>query len=173
MSVSSKIDFHLSSCYGQVYLLVHACEVKQKGWQKTKIENTQKPFVESEVKESHEDMEMGVGDCTIPDLSLLGESEENQNEARLDTDKVDSAADHGIETTPVEGNTISCEQSEREGDDISQKSHPGVLWDVFRRKDVPKLIEYLRIHWEEFGKLKSETNNFVSLSLEYYDPTFL
>ncbi|KAK9919858.1 hypothetical protein M0R45_028433 [Rubus argutus] len=152
-----------------VYLLVHACEVKQKGCQKTKIENTQKPFVESEVKESHEDLEMGIEDGTIPDLSLLGESEENQNEARLDADKVDSAADHGIETTPVEGNTISCEQSEREGDDISQKSHPGVLWDVFRRKDVPKLTEYLKIHWEEFGKLKSETNNFVTRPL--YDET--
>ncbi|KAM5561214.1 E3 ubiquitin-protein ligase JMJ24 [Rosa sericea] len=151
-----------------VYLLVHACEVKQKGWQKTKTENVQKPFEESEVKESHEDLEMGTGDITFPDLSI-DQSEENPYEARLDTDKVDSAADQGIETTPVEGNTISCEQSEKEGDDISQKTHPGVLWDVFRRKDVPKLTEYLRIHGEEFGKLKSETNNFVTRPL--YDET--
>ncbi|PRQ42227.1 putative transcription factor interactor and regulator C3H-WRC/GRF family [Rosa chinensis] len=151
-----------------VYLLVHACEVKQKGRQKTKTENMQKPFEESEVKESHEDLEMGTGDSTFPDLSI-DQNEENPYEARLDTDKVDSAADHGIETTPVEGNTISCEQSEKEGDDISQKTHPGVFWDVFRRKDVPKLTEYLRIHGEEFGKLKSETNNFVTRPL--YDET--
>ncbi|XP_050379397.1 E3 ubiquitin-protein ligase JMJ24 isoform X2 [Argentina anserina] len=151
-----------------VYLLVHVCEVKQKGQQKTKIENIQNPFEEAVVKESHEDMEMGTGDSTLPDLSI-DQSVENPDEARVDTDKVDTAADHRIETTHVEENTISSEQAEKECDEISQKTHPGVLWDVFRRKDVPKLTEYLRIHGEEFGKLKSETNNLVTRPL--YDET--
>lgn len=153
---------------------MHACEVKPKGLQKTKIESTQKSLEESEVKESPGDLKMGLGEDTNPDLSLLSQSVENDYRARSDTDKDESVADHGHETTPtVEGDARSCELSEREGGDVSEKTHMGVLWDVFRRKDVPKLTEYLRMHWKEFGKLNSETDNFVSLSYKYHYLPFL
>ncbi|XP_034218040.1 lysine-specific demethylase JMJ25 isoform X1 [Prunus dulcis] len=153
-----------------VYLLVHACEVNPKGLQKTKIESTQKSLEESEVNESPGDLKMGLGEDTNPALSLLSQRVENDYGARSDTDKDESVADHGHETTPtVEGDTRSCELSEREGGDVSEKTHMGVLWDVFRRKDVPKLTEYLRMHWKEFGKLNTETDNFVTWPL--YDGT--
>ncbi|TQE05124.1 hypothetical protein C1H46_009276 [Malus baccata] len=133
---NSVINLHFNM-RDMVYLLVHACEVKLKGLQKTKIENTQKSFEESEVKESSGDLQMVMGEDTRPDLSLLED-------------------------------TANCEQSERDGVDVSEKTHLGVLWDVFRRQDVPKLTEYLRIHWQEIGKL-NETNIFVTSP--FYDGT--
>ncbi|KAM1095474.1 hypothetical protein FF1_010373 [Malus domestica] len=154
--------------HDMVYLLVHACEVKLKGLQKTKIENTQKSE-ESEVEESSGDLQMGMGEDTRSDVSLLGQNVENEYGATLASDKDESTADHGHESTPmVEDDTANCENLERDGKDVSEKTHLGVIWDVFRRQDVPKLTEYLRIHWQEFGKL-NETNIFVTLPL--YDGT--
>ncbi|KAM1691716.1 hypothetical protein ACFX1R_035101 [Malus domestica] len=112
---------------------------------------------------------MVMGEDTRPDLSLLGQNVENEYGARLASDEDESTADHGHETTPmIEEDTANCEQSERDGVDVSEKTHLGVLWDVFRRQDVQKLTEYLRIHWQEIGKL-NETNIFVTSP--FYDGT--
>lgn len=144
----------------QVYLLVHTCEVKLKGWQRTKIEKIKKSFEESKVKER--DPEIGL-DGRSPDISLSEHNMENEYEARFDEDKDEMMVDQGIgNTSIVEGDTVNSEQSNRDGEDISEKTVPGVLWDVFRYQDVPKLIDYLRIHWKEFGEPNSEANGFVS-----------
>ncbi|XP_047307879.1 lysine-specific demethylase JMJ25 isoform X2 [Impatiens glandulifera] len=45
----------------------------------------------------------------------------------------------------------------RAGED-SSKSEPGAFWDVFRKQDIPKLIEYCRVHSEELGSLEHLTN---------------
>ncbi|KAK3028511.1 hypothetical protein RJ639_038579, partial [Escallonia herrerae] len=48
--------------------------------------------------------------------------------------------------------TANCEDLKTANGDTFERSCPGALWDVFRRQDVPKLIDYLRIHWKEFEK---------------------
>ncbi|KAJ7977956.1 lysine-specific demethylase JMJ25 [Quillaja saponaria] len=140
-----------------VYLLVHTCEVKLEGWQRTKVEKIQKAYNESDgVKELNGNLRICL---ESPELSLV-----DSDEVKLDSNKNDSVTDQGLETASAT-EYITIEDSIREDGDITQKTHPGVLWDVFRRQDVPKLIEYLRVHWKDFGKSDNIINEFVTRPL--------
>nr|KAJ0198003.1 hypothetical protein LSAT_V11C700350520 [Lactuca sativa] len=44
--------------------------------------------------------------------------------------------------------TLKCEDLNGTSEETSR---PGAIWDIYRREDVPKLIEYMRLHWNEFG----------------------
>ena len=72
--------------------------------------------------------------------------------------------DQGFEIySSAEGNTANCKLPFTQNGDVFEKTHPGVLWDVFRRQDVPILTKNLKIHWKEFGKSDDLGNEFVSL----------
>ncbi|GFZ02979.1 JmjC domain protein JMJ24 [Actinidia rufa] len=115
-------NLHFSMC-DMVYLLVHTCEVKLKGGQRENIEKIQKTFDEAEAKEP-------------PDTNM---------NKRMDREVIETS-------TTLEENTVNCEDLSRVSGEIFQNTHPGAVWDVFRRQDVPKLMEYLRVHWKDFGK---------------------
>lgn len=34
---------------------------------------------------------------------------------------------------------------------VVRKSPPGAIWEIYRRDDVPKLVEYMRLHWDKFS----------------------
>uniref|UniRef100_A0A5B7A1W7 Putative lysine-specific demethylase JMJ25 isoform X1 n=1 Tax=Davidia involucrata TaxID=16924 RepID=A0A5B7A1W7_DAVIN len=155
-----------------VYLLVHTCEVKLKGWQRTKIEKIQKAFEESELKEMPGDPQIILEEEGSPKLSLGGQDRWNECEAKLDANKDERMDDQGIESTTVEERTSNCEDLNRASGQIFGKTRPGALWDVFRRQDVPKLIEYLRVHCKEFGKPDCVLDDFVTRPL-YYGVIFL
>lgn len=145
-----------------MYLLVHTCEVKLKGWQGTNIEKMKISLEEFRVKEMDQETCL---DGRSPDMLCSNHVMENEYEARFDEDKDERMVDQDIgNTSAVEGDTVNSEQSNGDGEDFSEKTVPGVLWDIFRHQDVPKLIDYLRIHWKEFGEPYSETNDFVSFS---------
>ncbi|KAI5398548.1 hypothetical protein KIW84_064070 [Lathyrus oleraceus] len=128
----TKLHFNMRD---MVYLLVHTSEVKLKDWQRTKIEMMQKPHICSR--------------GSSPDSALCTKI----NGLDLESDQKDSTMDQGYEVYPsAEGNMVNCEIPLRQNGVTSEITHPGVLWDVFRRQDVPKVTEYLKMHWKEFGK---------------------
>ncbi|CAJ2628716.1 unnamed protein product [Trifolium pratense] len=141
----TKLHFNMRD---MVYLLVHTSEVKLKDLQRTKVEMMEKTYKESEVKESHEDPNICSRGIS-PDSSLCTKI----NGLDLESDQKDSTMDQGFEVYSSAGeNMVNCEIPSRQNGDVSEITHPGVLWDVFRRQDVPKVTEYLKMHWKEFGK---------------------
>lgn len=148
-----------------MYLLVHTREVKPPGMKKSKIEKVQESFTVTEVDVSPGNPHTGQDEIKLPDVSLGNHSMENQSGERLDDNEVDKVADRGIDnTSSTQEDTVNHELSKADGVDVSKSNCPGVLWDVFCRKDVPKLVEYLRIHWKEIKGPNSEKNDFVSFS---------
>ncbi|KAM3704830.1 hypothetical protein ACJW31_03G035700 [Castanea mollissima] len=155
-----------------VYLLVHTCNVNLQGQQSVKIEKIQKSFEDSEMKESLEDPQADLDEEGSPDILLGSQSVQNECGAKVDENENESMVDQGIETADVKENNVNCETSNREGEDVPERSDPGVLWDVFRRQDVPKVTDYLRIHWKEFGKPDGVSNDLVKRHL-YEETVFL
>lgn len=87
-----------------------------------------------------------------PKLSLGVQDRQNDCEAKLNGHNDERMDNQRIETTTtLEEKTVNCEDLNIASRAIFEKTQPGTLWDVFRRPDVPKLIEYLRIHWKDFG----------------------
>lgn len=163
---------HLHS-FDQVYLLVHTCQVKLKAWQSAKIDNTQKAFEDVEAKETPGHPQSSLDKAGSPILSLGVQDREKEYEAKLDASDDERIGDEGIETTTsVVEKTVNCADLNRASGDIFEKTHLGAVWDVFRRQDVPKLIEYLRAHWKDFGKIETSINEFVSLINLVHDHKF-
>ncbi|KAK7269348.1 hypothetical protein RIF29_22073 [Crotalaria pallida] len=144
-----------------VYLLVHTSELKLKDWQRTKTEMMQKVDKEADVKESPGDSQI-CSRGSSPNLSL----DAIDNGLDLDSNENKSVMDQGFEFYPTaEGNMVNCVLPLKENGDATEKKHPGVLWDVFRRQDVPKVTEYLKMHLKEFRKADDIVNEFVTWPL--------
>lgn len=43
--------------------------------------------------------------------------------------------------------------------DSSERTCPGVVWDVFRRQDIPKLNEFLKTHWKKLMNSSQSTDS--------------
>lgn len=137
---------------------MHTSEVKCQGWQRVKIEKIQRSFTESGEKESVGDAhivkpEMSLDERKSPDLSPNEHSKQNgcSLELNIEDEIMEDQMCNGKEITSGEENKDGACHLENECNDfLPEKAHAGALWDVFRRQDVPKVIEYLRVHWNEF-----------------------
>ncbi|XP_077227282.1 jmjC domain protein JMJ24 isoform X2 [Tasmannia lanceolata] len=142
-----------------VYLLMHTSEVKFQGWQRAKIEKMQTDFREPNAEES-------IGDAHVvePERNLdereksldLTANDHEQNESGVgpngkDDEIMEDPLCNGIEIPSGGQMEVGYSHLDKEIEDvISEKAHAGAIWDIFRKQDVPKLNEYLRLHWSEF-----------------------
>lgn len=143
--------------------MVHTCEVKLKGWQKAKIEKIQRSFRESYPQESlgYLETNLNEGKATSRD-SLGGFVSHSGTTSNFDVNKNES-------TSSFEERIVNSVYLNRNVEDCYEMNHAGAVWDVFRRQDVPKLIQYLRNHREEFGSLTDDqVSLFSSFCLMYF-----
>ncbi|KAJ9180245.1 hypothetical protein P3X46_008515 [Hevea brasiliensis] len=149
-----------------VYLLVHTHEVKLKNF---------------EGNESV-DQETSLGEGTLADLSVGRQDLQNETNTAADNDER-MEEDQGVESTTMVGEVekidnrgvetnrmeyvkrMKDQKLRKDNGDISAETRPGVHWDVFRRQDVPKLIDYLKKHFKDFGKFDASGSQFVKHSL--------
>nr|GFC01385.1 lysine-specific demethylase JMJ25 [Tanacetum cinerariifolium] len=97
---------------------------------------------------------------------------ESDGEKNIGLMKDDRTENHGISTTmntPVtttdDEKVLKCEDLNKTCEENFNKSLPGAIWDIFRREDVPKLIEYMRLHSNEFGIPDNIINDSVQRPL--------
>ncbi|KAG5381435.1 hypothetical protein IGI04_032905 [Brassica rapa subsp. trilocularis] len=138
--------------------------------------------------ESGHDTKVDVGLITQKNVTVKRESvaDENHDDVCLKTEisspsqrEADSAVENELNmptlpsTLPQPVVSTSAESIEEEkldapietngnANESTKAVHGGAVWDIFRREDVPKLIEYLKRHKHEFRHLYNEPVKSVS-----------
>ncbi|KAG2331124.1 hypothetical protein Bca52824_002304 [Brassica carinata] len=117
--------------------------------------------------ESGHDPKVASGLITHKNVMVKHESiaDENHDDFCLKTEKKDSplqlVASTNVESIQ-EQKLDSPKDTNGNADESSKAAHGGAVWDIFRREDVPKLIEYLTRHKHEFRHLYNKPVKSVS-----------
>ncbi|CAA0825117.1 Unknown protein [Striga hermonthica] len=117
-----------------VFLLVHTCEVKSKVPPKTR----------TQIQNTPENHLISGG---LPNWSLDGL---DSSDAKIHSKDFEKKDDPHIEGNSfVEVKTVDNPES-GSNEKILENSEAGAFWDVFRREDIPKLMDYMSMHRKEF-----------------------
>ncbi|KAL9235034.1 hypothetical protein vseg_009834 [Gypsophila vaccaria] len=116
-----------------VYILVHSCEVKIKDQQSENIEKVQKTCGESELQQ--------LSEVPCRDLNEVVPVADTGDRDQVCRPNLDINLSQPMDDT--ECCSIDLEHENKESGVVSSHTRPGAVWDVFRRKDISKLTDYL------------------------------
>lgn len=112
----------------------------------------------------------GKGVENISSFKRMPGMGDNMVESTSDIERIETMEDKGVETisNTEEMERLNNKKVKELVGNVHAETCPGTHWDVFRRQDVPKLIEYLQRHFEDFG-WSDGANNFVSIAYVIYE----
>ncbi|KAF3629744.1 hypothetical protein FXO38_27530 [Capsicum annuum] len=100
-----------------------------------------------------------------------GGDRRNGRDADMDSNSNEIMVDHESRITSHIGvDNFSDEDLNGSSLNSSGSSHYRAFWDVFRRKDVPMLIEYLRFNWKKHGDSDHLTDDSVGVCAAFHAP---
>ncbi|KAF6142673.1 hypothetical protein GIB67_015159 [Kingdonia uniflora] len=161
-----------------VYFLMHTHDVKVKGWQRTHIEKIQKTSMELDPNVLVSDAKGNFSDeHKSPDRSPIEKGKLDISSPRLNLNEDEIMEDqfnNGADVTSSSGRKEFDSGPSYEVCDavMLDKAHAGAVWDVFRRQDVPKLVEYLTMNWKGFRMPSSLQNDSVKLCFLHMHPLY-
>lgn len=140
---------------------MHSFDAKLKGPQSTQID-VQNTVIQSDTKELHGDSEIRLNSGGLPNSSPDGM---DFSVADAQSDNSEKNDDIGNEESSIVEEKADNDSKIRSSENVLVNVQAGAHWDIFRHEDIPKLMEYVSLHREDFGMADDINDNSVSYSI--------